>query len=120
LKGLNLCFYRERQQGANFRLVENRVPQADVLYQVYDVTSSLTSGQNCIAAILGDGWYGSSLTWASARLFPAPNRLVAQLEIDYSDGSHETLGTDEYWKAAPSPILHSEIYAGEVYDARAE
>jgi len=91
-----------------------------VLYQVYDVTSSLTSGQNCIAAILGDGWYGSSLTWASARLFPAPNRLVAQLEIDYSDGSHETLGTDEYWKAAPSPILHSEIYAGEVYDARAE
>ena len=91
-----------------------------VLYQVYDVTSSLTSGPNCIAAILGDGWYGSSLTWASARLFPPPDHLAAQLEIDYEDGSHATLVSDDSWKAAQSPILHSEIYAGEVYDARAE
>jgi alpha-L-rhamnosidase len=30
------------------------------------------------------------------------------------------LVTDGSWKAAASPILHSEIYAGEVYDARLE
>lgn len=89
-----------------------------VTYQVYDITSSLIGGQNAIAAILGDGWYASSLTWSSVRLFPPPNRLTAQLEIEYDDGSHDTLVSDESWKATQSPIQHSEIYAGEVYDAR--
>ena len=91
-----------------------------VIYQVYDVTALLVNGKNSIAAVLGDGWFGSSLTWTSVRLFPPPNRLVAQLEIDYRDGSHESIVTDGSWKAARSPILHSEIYAGEVFDARFE
>ena len=89
-----------------------------VVYQVYDVTSSLTNGPNAIAAILGDGWYASSLTWSSVRLFTPPDRLAAQLEIEYEDGSRDTVVSDESWKAAQSPIQHSEIYAGEVYDAR--
>jgi hypothetical protein len=40
-----------------------------VIYQVYDVTASLVNGKNSIAAMLGDGWFGSSLTWTSVRLF---------------------------------------------------
>jgi alpha-L-rhamnosidase len=91
-----------------------------VLYQTYDVTSLLRSGQNAIGAILGDGWYGSPLTWAGAHIFSPPDRLLAQLELDYSDGSSETTISDGSWKAAPSPILESEIYAGELYDARGE
>ncbi|HSS97353.1 MAG TPA: family 78 glycoside hydrolase catalytic domain [Terriglobales bacterium] len=89
-----------------------------VTYQVYDVMSSLADGKNAIAAILGDGWYGSSLTWTSLRLFQPPDRLAAQLEIKYEDGSAETVVSNETWKAVQSPIQHSEIYAGEVYDAR--
>jgi alpha-L-rhamnosidase len=89
-----------------------------VLYQVYDVTSALKSGQNTIGAVLGDGWFGSSLTWTGAHFFRPPKRLLARLKIDYADGTHESILTDESWKAAQSPILHSEIYAGEVYDAR--
>jgi alpha-L-rhamnosidase len=91
-----------------------------VLYQVYDVTERIRSGKNAVAAILGDGWYGSPLTWAGVRFFPFPNRFLAQLELDYSDGSRETVSSDSSWKAAPSPILRSEIYAGELYDARLE
>ena len=91
-----------------------------VLYQVYDVTSSLVEGKNSMAAILGDGWFGSSFTWTGMRLFGSPDRLAAQLEIDYADGTHDTLVSNQSWKVAQSPILHSEIYAGEVYDARSE
>ena len=89
-----------------------------VTYQVYNVTSLITNGQNAIAAMLGDGWYASSLTWSSVRLFPPPNRLAAQLDLEYDDGSRDTIVSNETWKAAQSPIQHSEIYAGEVYDAR--
>lgn len=93
-----------------------------VLYQTYDVTEWLVSGSNVIAAELGEGWFGSGLTWEGLSFFllPPPARLIAQLEIEYSDGSHETVASDEGWKGAASPIRRSEIYAGEVYDARLE
>jgi alpha-L-rhamnosidase len=91
-----------------------------VLYQTYDVTSLLASGKNVIGALLGDGWYGSGLTWAGMHFFPLPDRFVAQLELNYSDGSHDTIITDQSWKAAASPIVRSDVYAGEVYDARSE
>jgi len=93
-----------------------------VLYQTYDVTGLLVSGQNAIGAILGDGWFGSALTWRGHAFFflPPPTRLLAQLEIEYADGTRATIVSDETWKAGASPILYSEIYAGEFYDARLE
>jgi len=91
-----------------------------VLYQAYDVTSLLVNGNNVIGALLGDGWYGSGLTWVGMHFFSPPDRFAAQLELDYADGSHDTVVTDESWKGAASAILKSDIYGGEVYDARLE
>ena len=91
-----------------------------VYYQTYDVTSLLGNGENAIGAILGDGWYRSPLIWTGIHLFPAPTRLLAQLEILYRDGARETIGTGDSWTTAQSPIVSSEIYAGETYDARLE
>jgi len=91
-----------------------------VLYQTYDVTTQVARGSNVIGAVMGDGWYGSPLTWVGAYFFTPPNRLVAQLELDYDDGSHDLIATDSSWKAAASPILESQLYSGEVYDSRLE
>jgi alpha-L-rhamnosidase len=91
-----------------------------VLYQTYDVTSLLTTGDNTIAAILGAGWHGSPMTWAGTRAYHGPDALRAQLDITLTDGSHKTIATDETWQTAPAPTLFSEIYAGEVHDARLE
>jgi alpha-L-rhamnosidase len=89
-----------------------------VLYQTYDVTSLLAPGRNTIAAILGAGWHGSPLLWSGTRLFPGPDLLRAQLELTFADGSHQLIATDSSWETAASPILSSEIYGGEAYDAR--
>jgi alpha-L-rhamnosidase len=93
-----------------------------VLYQTYDVTSLVTSGSNAIAAILGDGWALSAQLWNGVRMgfVTPPPRLLAQLRIQYTDGTHDEIASDGSWKASQSPIYHSEIYAGEVYDARLE
>jgi alpha-L-rhamnosidase len=90
-----------------------------VLYQTYDVTAQLKPGKNTIEALLGDGWYGSALGWAGARFNfgPPPPRLLAQLEVTYTDGSRDVFATDSSWEAAESAIQHSEIYGGEFYDA---
>ena len=91
-----------------------------VLYQAYDVTRLMVKGNNVISALLGDGWYGSGLTWVGMHFFPPPDRFVAQLELNYADGSHDTVVTDESWKSAASAVVRSDIYGGEVYDARLE
>ena len=91
-------------------------------YQTYDVTQQITRGANVVGAILGDGWFASGYSWTGTRFYflPPPTRFLARLNITYSDGSAESIVTDDTWRTAASPILHSEIYAGEVYDARLE
>jgi alpha-L-rhamnosidase len=93
-----------------------------VVYQVYDVTSQMRQGANAIGAILGGGWYADGLGWLQTRynFGPPPVRLLLQLEIEYTDGSRDSVLSDESWKAKQSPILGSEIYNGEIYDARLE
>ena len=93
-----------------------------VLYQTYDVTSLLANGGNAVGAILGDGWFGSALTWAGRTFsfLPAPTRLLAQLEIEYTDGTRDVIATDDSWRTSASPIRRSEIYAGEFRDGRME
>lgn len=93
-----------------------------VTYRTYDVTPLIARGRNAIGAMLGDGWFGSALTWTGIRFsfLPPPPRLLAQLEIRYADGSSERIATDGGWKTAAAPVLSSEIYAGETYDARLE
>ncbi|MCL2660256.1 MAG: glycoside hydrolase family 78 protein [Acidobacteriaceae bacterium] len=91
-----------------------------IYYQTYDVTPMLRPGANAIAALMGDGWYASPLTWdgRAYEFSPPPNRLRAQMAIEYTDGTHDVISTDSSWRAKASPILNSEIYKGETYDAR--
>ncbi len=89
-------------------------------YQVYDVTS-LVSNQNAIGAILGDGWYRGQIGWAKPNNYYGDKlALLLQLEINYTDGTSETIISDEKWRGRTGPILGSSIYHGETYDARLE
>ncbi|ARS26140.1 alpha-L-rhamnosidase [Sphingomonas sp. KC8] len=92
-----------------------------ILFQTYDVTAMLHQGANAIGLCVGDGWYGSEYSAGPRFAFgPAPCRVRAQLEITYEDGSTQVIASGEGWKTASSPILASEIYDGEAYDARLE
>ena len=90
-----------------------------VLYQTYDVTSMLVTARNTLGFMLGGGWHGSPLTWSGTRFFAGPDLLRAQLDITFEDGHHQVIGTDNTWQTAAAPVLSSEIYGGEAYDARA-
>lgn len=90
-------------------------------YQTYDVTPLLSEGANAIGAIVGDGWYRGPLVWQGHKnLYGQKAALLAQLKITFADGSSQWVTTDGSWKASTGPILHSEIYNGEAYDARLE
>lgn len=88
-------------------------------YQAYDVTDRLSPGQNALGAMLGNGWYMGELAWSDQKAIYGDTRaLLLQLHITYEDGSEDVVCSDEHWKSHPSPILMSELYHGELYDAR--
>ncbi|HEY4047396.1 MAG TPA: family 78 glycoside hydrolase catalytic domain [Acidobacteriaceae bacterium] len=93
-----------------------------VVYQVYDVTAKVKTGENAIGAYLAPGWYSTPLEWLQepynyGNTQPA---LRAQLRLEHADGSVEWIATDATWKADIAPILKAELYNGETYDARRE
>lgn len=91
-----------------------------VQFQTYDVAALLREGANVWGAVLGDGWYCGRTGWRDRQFYGDRPKFLGQLEIEYQDGSRETIVTDESWQYAFGPILENDIQAGEAYDARRE
>jgi alpha-L-rhamnosidase len=92
-----------------------------VYYNAFDVTDQLKRGSNVMGAVLADGWYGGYIGWGRKRdHYGKAPRFLAQLHVEYADGSSETVATDKTWLAATGPILEGDFLMGETYDARAE
>lgn len=91
------------------------------LYDVRDLTGYLRRGSNAIGIELGNGMYnvfaGSNRFTKFKRSF-GPQKAIAQIRLEYADGSVEIIGTDENWRVAAGPITFSSIYGGEDFDAR--
>jgi alpha-L-rhamnosidase len=91
-----------------------------IQYQTYDITS-LIEAKNSIGAIVGDGWYRGNIGFQGQRSYYGDKcALLAQVAITYTDGTSETIITDSSWKASTGPIIESDIYNGEIYDANLE
>lgn len=98
-------------------------------YRTHDVTRHLVRGDNCLGAIVAEGWYSGYVGYGVWKGY-GPNRvgryfygktpaLLAQLEIEYADGSCETVITDSGWQvSADGPIREADLIMGEAHDAR--
>lgn len=98
-----------------------------VLYATYDITGALENGSlNTIGILLGNGWYNP----LPLRLFGQYNLrnvqqtgrpcVKAQALITYTDGTVETIATDESWQSTSGPVIRNNVFLGEEYDARLE
>lgn len=94
-----------------------------VLYVTHDVTDQVRRGRNALGVVLGNGWYNyhNKNAWdfdtAPWRAKPA---LLLQLEIEFTDGTTQTVVSDGSWKYATGPVVFDAMLAGETYDARLE
>ena len=93
--------------------------QKRVLYQTYDISALLRPGRNEVSAWLGAGWYKGEMGFLHNRNnYGCQTAFLCQIEIEYEDGSHETFSSDASWAGEDTPVIFSEIYHGETYDAR--
>lgn len=91
-----------------------------LVYDTYDVTSLLRAGTNAIGVQVGEGWYAGRLAGGHRNIWGDTLGVMALLVVTGTDGTRETVATDLGWQAGTGPIVTSEIYDGETYDARRE
>ncbi len=92
-----------------------------VLYDTRDITALLREGENAIGLSLGNGMLHVVRPEGRFAKFKGsfgPQRAIVYLRLEYTDGSVDTVTSDEAWKTNPGPITFSSIYGGEDYDAR--
>lgn len=90
-----------------------------VPYRAYDVTDLLRDGENVVGLMVGDGTFASYQAPDGRYAYgPAPRRVRLFIESRDSSDRVERVATDGAWRHAISPVLMSEIYAGEDHDLR--
>jgi alpha-L-rhamnosidase len=91
-----------------------------IQYQTFDITNELTIGSNLVSIMLGNGWYkgryganGGEVDFYGDRF-----ALICEIHVTLENGDELIVVTDSSWKAQPSPVIESDIFDGETYDAR--
>ncbi len=90
-----------------------------VAYRDFDITKFVINGENVITVELGNYFFNETTNvwdWDKAPWRSAP-KLIADLNVIYSDGKTETISTDESWLVThEGPVIANSIYYGETQD----
>jgi hypothetical protein len=91
-----------------------------VVYTTYDVTDLLNDGANTLGVELGNGIANitSNSRYNKFTGTMVTPRLLAQLEVTYTDGTTARVVSDSSWLTTSGPTTFSDWYGGEDYDAR--
>lgn len=90
-----------------------------VQYQTYDVTDMLKQGKSELTVQLADGWYrGCTGGWGIRNQYGTETKFLAQLEMEYTDGSEDVVVSDGTWDwSNDGPIRFADNKDGEIVDA---
>ncbi|WP_371193819.1 family 78 glycoside hydrolase catalytic domain [Glaciecola sp. SC05] len=102
-----------------------------ILYNTDDVAAMLDAGKNTIAVHLGSGWYAEEIAfsrWNNPDASPQARStrslaygqpaFIAQLELEFTDGSRQLVTSNQDWLSHASPVLKEGLFSGELFDAR--
>lgn len=88
-----------------------------VYARTYDVTKQLKPSSE-ISLEVGDGWYSGYVGYTRERNhYGERPRVRAQFDLEFADGTRQTIGTDQDWKATTGGTVSQDFLAGEEYVA---
>ncbi|MET7988444.1 family 78 glycoside hydrolase catalytic domain [Streptomyces sp. NPDC005281] len=87
--------------------------------QAYDVTALLVPGEVALGALLSDGWFRGRLgIFRAADQWGEHTAFLAQLEVEYADGTTAVFGTDAGWESRVSTVTRADLIDGVTEDRR--
>jgi len=116
--GIYQCYINGKKVGNCYFAPGFTSYEHQLQYQVYDVTDMLKV-ENTLSAVVAGGWAVGCFTYSlNNKLFADRQAFLAELVIEYKDGSAETVGTDASWEVSQkSNFIYADWYNGETYDA---
>lgn len=116
--GLYEAFYKGKRIGEEYLTPYSNDYNEWVQYQTYDVTEQMQESGK-LSVLLGNGWYKARFGFHAHEdkgFYGDEWKLIAELRLEYEDGTEEVIGTDESWQVHRSKIIFSNLYDGEWQD----
>ena len=109
------CYYAEIDgvRVGDFILAPGFTSRKRVQYQIYDITSMLKE-KSVLSVTVSDGWYKGKINFGTDKDGPERKKsLMAEIRIEYADGTKENICTDSAWSVSKDKIRFAELYDGE-------
>ena len=116
--GLYEAFYNGERIGNEYFTPYSNDYNEWVQYQTYDVTEQMKHS-GTLSVLLGNGWYKARFGFTAKEdvgFYGNEWKLIAELHLEYADGTEDVIGTDESWMVRRSSITFSNLYDGEHRD----
>lgn len=116
--GLYEAFYNGERIGSEYFTPYSNDYNEWVQYQTYDVTEQMKHS-GTLSVLLGNGWYKARFGFTAKEdvgFYGNEWKLIAELHLEYADGTEDVIGTDESWMVRRSTITFSNLYDGEHRD----
>lgn len=116
--GLYEAFYNGERIGDEYFIPYSNDYNEWVQYQTYDVTEQMKNA-GMLSVLLGNGWYKARFGFSAKEdvgFYGNEWKLIAELHLEYTDGTKDMIGTDESWTVRRSTITFSNLYDGEHRD----
>ena len=93
-----------------------------IMYQEYDITEALRTGENVIGAVVGSGYYSGFVGYLrNPMIYGEQSSFMAKIVLTYENGDTKTIVTDSSWKFTDcGAVVYDDFLNGEFYDARRE
>lgn len=116
--GVYECYINGKKVGKEYLAPGYHSYDFHLQAQTYDVAEYLKEGTNELVIWIGDGWFRGRLGFDGGytNLYGNKAYAIGELYVD----EVLTVCTDETWQCKSSPAVFSNIYDGEIYDARLE
>lgn len=88
-----------------------------LMYQTLELDPYVRDGENELAVMLAPGWYMGRFGFRGGASEIYGDKMVLLCEIHTADTVYSS---DENWTYTKSPVLESNIYDGEIWDANLE
>ncbi|MCR4999622.1 MAG: glycoside hydrolase family 78 protein [Lachnospiraceae bacterium] len=119
--GIYECYIDGRKVGDRYFAPGFTSYESTLLYQTYDVTEQMKDTHQ-LSFVVAGGWAVGSFVFTRVnRVSGDRQALLAELHLEYEDGSTEIIGTDTSWEVTEEgPFTMVDLYDGETYDATKE
>ncbi|MBO7369041.1 MAG: family 78 glycoside hydrolase catalytic domain [Clostridia bacterium] len=116
--GIYELFINGKQVGKDYFAPGFTSYKTNLQYQVYDIKDCLEEN-SVLDAVVAGGWaVGSFVFTRKNRVTADRQALLAEIRIEYADGSFEVIGTDESWRVTRcGNFVEADFYDGETYDS---